>query len=336
MTAQFLKLDAALLARADVSPAAKLVFAVVADHLNAEGVAWLGIRRIARLTGTDGKLVQRALRRLEESNLIVIERRGSGRTNLYRLPTAEQNRGQNDHGQNPQAWSNCPPGVVKTTTEAWSNRPQTQRDLKNQTARTVGSKAETANDDNSQPVLIDVGVKPRRRTASRNGKDTSAPPPPEVAELAEHFANLRNARYRGTYHPKSTDAGDFAQMLSEAGDVPEAKVRIDRYFGSKDAYYREQRHPVVLLRRQFDRFATEIEPSGVDGHAAPGEHPLMADARERWAADVEAHDDEWRAIAKQADDGAVPYSAVRRSKAATGEEFRKSVTASARKAVAHG
>jgi hypothetical protein len=83
---RFVKLRLDILARPDLTPAAKLIWAAIADHARGNGSAWPGIRRLARNCGVNVKTVNKAVGKLKERELLIVEHRGNGRSNLYRLP----------------------------------------------------------------------------------------------------------------------------------------------------------------------------------------------------------------------------------------------------------
>lgn len=71
------------------TPAETLVLLAIADHADADGVCWPGMRRVAEKTGLARRTVVRAVEALEASGLMKVERRktGSGRqtSNRYLL-----------------------------------------------------------------------------------------------------------------------------------------------------------------------------------------------------------------------------------------------------------
>jgi len=69
---------------------ARLLLRELADHANAEGVAWPGVERLALCLGVHVDTVGRAIRRLVELGLIAVETGGGrSRTNRYRFPVQE-------------------------------------------------------------------------------------------------------------------------------------------------------------------------------------------------------------------------------------------------------
>ncbi|MDY7011198.1 MAG: hypothetical protein SVV80_10680 [Planctomycetota bacterium] len=87
MPESFYKLPQGLTARRDLTAADKIVWAVLRNQidLNGNGVAWVGCRRLARACGINPGTVLEAIPRLEAEGLLLVERRASGQTNLYRL-----------------------------------------------------------------------------------------------------------------------------------------------------------------------------------------------------------------------------------------------------------
>jgi DNA-binding MarR family transcriptional regulator len=87
--ARFVKLPWHVLARSDLSPAAKLLYAAIMDRIGENGEAWPGVRRLASDCGLSPATVVAAIRRLETVGLLAVEHvsgNPGGRTNHYRLP----------------------------------------------------------------------------------------------------------------------------------------------------------------------------------------------------------------------------------------------------------
>ena len=63
---------------------ARLVLAALVRHTNADGVAHLGYRRIARLTGVNKNALRSVIDELEHAGSIQVLRRGNGGS-LYRV-----------------------------------------------------------------------------------------------------------------------------------------------------------------------------------------------------------------------------------------------------------
>ena len=85
MAEAFAKLPKAILARADLTPAAKIVFAVLQDRQGANGKSWPGERRLAADCGLGLGTVCACVRQLEAAGLVAVDRRGRGKGNHYRI-----------------------------------------------------------------------------------------------------------------------------------------------------------------------------------------------------------------------------------------------------------
>lgn len=86
--ARFVKLPLHVLARSDLSPAAKLVYAAIADRIGRNSEAWPGVRRLANDCGLSPATVVHATHRLEAVGLLTVDHvsgNPGGRTNRYRL-----------------------------------------------------------------------------------------------------------------------------------------------------------------------------------------------------------------------------------------------------------
>ena len=85
MAERFYKLPRDLAARKDIPLAAKVVYAIIGDHIGKNGHAWPGVRRLGDMAGIGRNAVMRAVAKLEESGLLAVERRGNGQANHYRI-----------------------------------------------------------------------------------------------------------------------------------------------------------------------------------------------------------------------------------------------------------
>ncbi|MDM8008613.1 MAG: helix-turn-helix domain-containing protein [Phycisphaerae bacterium] len=86
----FVKVPIEILARKDLTPAAKLVLAVVADRIGENGRAWPGIRRLGEDCGLGRNAALRSIQELEAVELLIVEHvegNPARRTNTYRLST---------------------------------------------------------------------------------------------------------------------------------------------------------------------------------------------------------------------------------------------------------
>ena len=84
----FAKLPHNILSRTDLAPAAKLVFAIIADRIGDNGEAWPGLRKLATDCGISPATAAKATKCLEAVGLIAIVHtpgNPGGQTNRYRL-----------------------------------------------------------------------------------------------------------------------------------------------------------------------------------------------------------------------------------------------------------
>ena len=66
-------------------PTAKLVYAAIAYRVGSNGCCWPGMRRLASDTRLHVNSIVRAVEELETAGWLMVERRGKGQSNLYRL-----------------------------------------------------------------------------------------------------------------------------------------------------------------------------------------------------------------------------------------------------------
>ena len=83
-TDRFYKMLQDMAARTDLKATDKLIYAVISNYRNENGQAWPGMRILAKDTGCSVNTVERSVKRLEEVGLLVVKRRESGKTNVYR------------------------------------------------------------------------------------------------------------------------------------------------------------------------------------------------------------------------------------------------------------
>ncbi len=83
MADTFVKIPTEILARTDLTAAAKLVYAVLADRARDTGRSWAGTRRFSTDCGISRSTVVDSLALLEKLGLIDAERRGVGKTTIY-------------------------------------------------------------------------------------------------------------------------------------------------------------------------------------------------------------------------------------------------------------
>ncbi len=83
---KFYKLDQNLTARKDLSSTAKLIFAIIKDHIGNHDNTWIGILLLTKKAGCCRSTVLESISRLESLSLLVVERRENGMSNLYSLP----------------------------------------------------------------------------------------------------------------------------------------------------------------------------------------------------------------------------------------------------------
>jgi hypothetical protein len=134
VSATFYKLLQDLAARTDLLASDKLVYAILADRIGRNGKAWPGSRRLAHDSGMNRETVLESIGRLKAAGLLLVESRGRGRANLYRL--AEQSGRETRPVSDLQAnakWPDSPtPGGRKTRPEAAGKSDHNQTDPLNQ------------------------------------------------------------------------------------------------------------------------------------------------------------------------------------------------------------
>ncbi len=83
---KFVQLPKRLMRRSDLSPKAKLVYAVITDRIGVNGQAWPGYSRTAADTGLHLSSAKRAVAELITAGLLRKIERGPGLSNMYAIP----------------------------------------------------------------------------------------------------------------------------------------------------------------------------------------------------------------------------------------------------------
>lgn len=97
MDARFVKIPTDILSRNDLSTTAKCVYANLLDRQGSNGSCWPGTRRIGADVGISQPAVLRALVELSRAGLVKVESQGNGRTNHYRVKTANETLAVSDN-----------------------------------------------------------------------------------------------------------------------------------------------------------------------------------------------------------------------------------------------
>lgn len=111
---RFFQLPVSIAARSDLSPAAKLTYAVVSSYARMESGAHPAQATIGHALSFGERHVRNALKALISAGLVEAQQRGSFRSNAYRLTTTESNSGRNDHSG-------------RNESSSWNDRASTRR-----------------------------------------------------------------------------------------------------------------------------------------------------------------------------------------------------------------
>lgn len=220
MSERFYKLPQSLAGSPDIPPAAKIVFAAVADMIGNNGYCWPGVRQLGRKCGILPKTVCRAIETLEAKGYLMIERRSSGRSNIYRIGQSVPQNGTVKHDAPVvKRAEKGNGGVPQRGTEACPKWEHNQTDQLNQSAE--AAVPPTNNGFTLAPVVLES-------KAPTNG--------------CSKFVALWLDRYRlrtGRDFPASGKgqlAGTLKNMLSDTG--PDDLMQfIDRWFGASRKDY---------------------------------------------------------------------------------------------------
>lgn len=178
--AHFGKLPLTVAERPDLSPAAKVLYAILAYHDRTGNGAWPGKQRLAEMTGVDRSTVLRALTQLEAAGLVDIERR-TGRSSVYHLRKGAQNApgGVHEGGREmrPEVNASCAGSGREMRREVGGTcaasgrgmRPKRERDNIEDTATERTAVAEGAARDNGNGTAEACAGMLRRAGVNGNG-----------------------------------------------------------------------------------------------------------------------------------------------------------------------
>lgn len=83
MSLEFYKMPKDIAARKDLQASDKLVYAVILNSIGDKGYSWIGKIKIVEYTGLAGQTVLDSIKRLELAGLLIVDRRGIGKSNYY-------------------------------------------------------------------------------------------------------------------------------------------------------------------------------------------------------------------------------------------------------------
>jgi len=241
---KFIQIPIDILGREDLTPADKLVFGMIADHMGQNSVAWPGLRLIAKNCGLDLSTAMRATKRLEVAGLLNVERvegNPSGRTNRYRLSPASSKgeRSQKDDvgiltGERSQK-DDCDVGILTT-----------QPYPLNQTQGTI-------------PTL------PVKKVRSKSTWG------PVVSELTAYFVaawQKRNPRSRYPHHGSADTEAIKALYRAVDSDLARAQAIMERFLDDPDKWLSDKGHDLKMLRSRLVRYLEKptTNPKGSNGN----------------------------------------------------------------------
>ena len=194
---KFYKLDQDLTARRDLSAFDKVLYAVLVDHIGRNRDGWPGVRRLAKCTGTKSHdTVENGLLALERAGLVVIDRRGKGKLNHYRL-------------------SAPPDGTVSPPQSAPAGG--TPRRHKRTTRRYTGV---PAGGTEAHRLAVQNQTDPLNQTKESRRK---APPDPRVREFIDWFAAEYHRALGRTYIVTGGKDGATAKRLLKSLSLDQMK-----------------------------------------------------------------------------------------------------------------
>lgn len=80
-----------VLEQSQTKGAQRLILIVIAEHADSNGIAWPSVQTIARLAHCSERFVQKTIKALKSSELVIAKGGGRGRSNRYRIPLERVN-----------------------------------------------------------------------------------------------------------------------------------------------------------------------------------------------------------------------------------------------------
>ena len=329
--ASFVMLPKDILARTDLRPTAKLVYAFLVDAMRGKGRAWPGVRTMCVGIGVTDKAVTGAIAQLERAGFIEVERRERGRSNIYRLP--KKRRRESD------------------TLDPMSARETPALEVDRSVGVSGGSVGESPAQ--APEEVRRKKTRPKKKTTRRCARGAQNKSNPKCArtkpskpclsghqQVVDYFTARWNTVVGGgaSYRFNGPRDGKAAKtiLVAVGGDVSRSKAIVDRYLSDSDPWLME--HGVgrgLSLLASGVRLAKYIAATADrnhvndNGRVAATEHPVVAEARGRWPEDVAEHPEAWKAVAETVESGRLSIQAVKKSKSKTGAEFRASLNSEA-------
>ena len=82
---KFFKLPQDVAMRKDITGNDKVLLAIIVDYMGRNNSAWPSRRTLQHKAGLTGSTICESIKRLENAGLIIVERRESGKSNLYKI-----------------------------------------------------------------------------------------------------------------------------------------------------------------------------------------------------------------------------------------------------------
>ena len=263
---------------------------VIMDEMRRTGRVAIGIRRLARETNFAKNTVTQAIKAIEESGVLVVERRGRGQRLRFRLPTVSVAGIETPRNST---------GVARTETEC----------LK--ICDTSGSGTATRPDQTPSQTEGGRASASQKLTKAKTLKSRSA-----HHEVIRYFTDGWSKRHNGAKYTFANGRdGKAVKFVLEAadGDLDRAIAFVDRYLEDDDFYIIRQEHPLALIQTRLSKYAAQVAKATSTTIQPVADHPLIRDAIERFGPDaVEVHRRELDAIVERVECGGLPE---RRSRA---------------------
>lgn len=270
MAKSFVKMPVDILARKDLSLPGKIVFAAIVDCLWNKEECWPSIRALCRRVALTNKTVVRATRELEVVGLLVVDRPGPGKLNVYSLPrSGDEKRGTTAPALSTQSGGGLPPAGVGVPPTAGVGNLSTSVGI----LSTKRGKSDPTRRGSSSPIRVDSV----RQTNKQTQEQTAAPPKKERprnelwdAVVAEWFAD-------GIPDSQRANVGKLVKEFRQLKATPaEIRVRRQRVL---DCWGPGRDTPASTLKH-WSEFANERH---ADKHrpgretAAPGKYAGLGD-----------------------------------------------------------
>jgi Helix-turn-helix domain len=263
----FAKLPKAIALSSELSPGAKLLYAILVDHAREKGRCFPGQDTLAKELGRSERTVRRLLLELKEAGQIGIIRRGLSKTNVYEFnpdgnpvhecplfdQTGDGVRNEETSEDGPDRKRMSDPDRTKTS---GPERTKTSGPLDEEDKEEEDEGARAAS-------RASGGVLPKTPPKTPL-PDQAKKPDPNHRPLVGFFCTSWREKYGADFPFNSNPGGNAkaaaAILRAAKGELVEAKRIVRDYFDDPDQWIAANKHPLLYLAKYVQRYIGNGEP----------------------------------------------------------------------------